>query len=72
MVLVRRTPEALTADVTPPGMNVRSRVHEYGGGAFTVRGGTVVFAEFADGRLWRQDMGTERHRHATSADARRA
>ncbi len=58
VVLVRRTPEALTADVTPPGMNVRSRVHEYGGGAFTVRGGTVVFAEFTDGRLWRQDVGT--------------
>ncbi len=56
VVLVRRTPDGRTSDVTPPGMNVRSRVHEYGGGAYAVRDGVVVFANFADGRLWRQDV----------------
>ena len=57
VVLVRRTPDGRTADVTPADMNVRSRVHEYGGGAFAVREGVVVFASFVDGRLWRQDVG---------------
>jgi hypothetical protein len=36
-VIVRRTPDGRTADVTPPPFNARTRVHEYGGGAFTVR-----------------------------------
>ncbi len=33
-VLVRRTPDGRTRDVTPPPWDVRSRVHEYGGGAY--------------------------------------
>lgn len=37
--------------------NVRTRVHEYGGGAFLVRDGTVFFSNFADQRLYRQDRG---------------
>jgi dipeptidyl aminopeptidase/acylaminoacyl peptidase len=44
-------------DVTPPGWNVRTRVHEYGGGAYAVRNGTVFFSNFADQRLYRQDPG---------------
>ena len=28
-VIVRRTPNGIISDVTPPGFNVRSRVHEY-------------------------------------------
>lgn len=46
-----------TADVTAPPWNVRSRVHEYGGGAYAVQAGTVVFSHFADGRLRRLDPG---------------
>ncbi|MCD6405863.1 MAG: PD40 domain-containing protein, partial [Planctomycetes bacterium] len=53
-VVVRRTPGGETADVTPPDFNVRTRVHEYGGGAFAVDGDTVYFSNFADGRLYRQ------------------
>ena len=45
------------ADVTPPGFNARTRVHEYGGGAFAVQDGTVYFSNFADQRLYRQDVG---------------
>ncbi|HET8601122.1 MAG TPA: prolyl oligopeptidase family serine peptidase [Segeticoccus sp.] len=36
----------------PEGWNVRSRVHEYGGGAYAVRSGRVVFVDFAAQRLW--------------------
>jgi hypothetical protein len=32
-------------------------VHEYGGGAFTVSGGTLYFSNFTDQRLYRQDRG---------------
>lgn len=56
-VVVRRTPDGAVTDVTPPGFNVRTRVHEYGGGAYVVHQGTVYFANFADQRLYRQDPG---------------
>ena len=56
-VIVRRTPDGQTADLTPPPFNARPRVHEYGGGAFTVQGGVVYFANFADQRLYRQEGG---------------
>ena len=42
-------------DVTPPGFNARTRVHEYGGGAIWYHGGAVFFSEFSTGRLHRQD-----------------
>jgi dipeptidyl aminopeptidase/acylaminoacyl peptidase len=38
-------------DVVPPPFNVRSRVHEYGGGAYTVVGDLVLFVDFADQRV---------------------
>jgi dipeptidyl aminopeptidase/acylaminoacyl peptidase len=56
-VLVRRHADGRVEDLTPAGLNVRSRVHEYGGGAFTVRGGAVFFVNDADQRLYRQDPG---------------
>ena len=58
-VIVRRTSGGRTEDVTPPGFNVRNRVHEYGGGAFVVDGGTVYFSNFDDNRLYRQGPGAE-------------
>lgn len=56
-VLVRRAADGTTADVTPAPFDVRTRVHEYGGGAYTVAGGTVVFSNKADDRLYRLDPG---------------
>src|SRR5260370_34536545 len=38
----------------PKPYNARTRVHEYGGGSWTVREGTIYFSNFADGRLYRQ------------------
>jgi dipeptidyl aminopeptidase/acylaminoacyl peptidase len=43
--------------VTPPGFNVRTRVHEYGGGAYVARGGTAWFSNFSDQRVYRQERG---------------
>ena len=56
-VLVRRSPDGSIADVTPAGYNVRTRVHEYGGGSYLVQDGTVWFTNFKDQRLYRQDAG---------------
>jgi dipeptidyl aminopeptidase/acylaminoacyl peptidase len=58
-VLVRADPFSSPTDVTPEGFGVRSLAHEYGGGAFTVHGGTVVFSNFEDQRLYRQDPGAD-------------
>src|SRR5918912_2965415 len=52
-VIVRRTPDGRTRDVTPPPFNARTRVHEYGGGAYCVAAGVVYFSNFADQRLYR-------------------
>jgi len=56
-VLVRRAADGTLHELTPPGFNVRTRVHEYGGGAYVVHRGLVVFANFADQRLYRLDAG---------------
>lgn len=58
-VLVRRTANGATTDITPAGFNVRTRVHEYGGGSYLVHQGTVYFSNFADQRLYRQPPGAD-------------
>ena len=42
-------------DVVPKGFNTRSRVHEYGGGAYWRHGETVWCSSFDDGRVYRFD-----------------
>src|SRR3979490_1128864 len=46
-----RRPEGAITDVAPPEYNARTRVHEYGGGAYLVRESTVWFTNFHDQRL---------------------
>ncbi|MBS0017512.1 MAG: S9 family peptidase [Arthrospira sp. SH-MAG29] len=53
-VIVRLTPKGDRIDCTPATFNARTRVHEYGGAAYTVSEGTVYFSNFADGRIYRQ------------------
>ena len=55
MVIVRRSGDGATIDVTPEPYSVRTRVHEYGGGAFLVADGVVFFSNFSDQRVYRQD-----------------
>jgi dipeptidyl aminopeptidase/acylaminoacyl peptidase len=43
-----------STEITPKPYNARTRVHEYGGGAWTVTDGVIYFSNFADGRLYRQ------------------
>ena len=43
--------------MTPEGFNARTKVHEYGGGAYVVHRGVVFSSNFTDQRLYRQDPG---------------
>ncbi|MEM8637631.1 MAG: S9 family peptidase [Cyanobacteria bacterium P01_G01_bin.54] len=56
-VLVQRRADGTVKDMTPPPLNVRTRVHEYGGGAYLIAQGKIYFVNFADQRLYRQQPG---------------
>jgi dipeptidyl aminopeptidase/acylaminoacyl peptidase len=58
-VLVRLSGEGDVKDVTPQPFNVRSRVNEYGGGAFLVSGKTLYFSNYTDGRIYQQSIDKE-------------
>lgn len=53
-VVVRHSTDGTDTDVTPPGFNARTRVHEYGGGDYVVHHGVVYFSNFTDQQLYRQ------------------
>ncbi|MBE0519715.1 S9 family peptidase [Candidatus Bathyarchaeota archaeon] len=57
IIIVRRTPDGQTTDMTQSPFNARTRVHEYGGGAFAIIDGTIYFSNFADQRIYRQEPG---------------
>ena len=46
-------PTARSPTSTPRDHNVRTRVHEYGGGAYVVSNGVVYYSNFADQRIYR-------------------
>jgi dipeptidyl aminopeptidase/acylaminoacyl peptidase len=55
--LVRLGADGRVEDCLPPEFNVRTRVHEYGGGAYAVFDGVIYFVNFSDQRLYRQRPG---------------
>jgi hypothetical protein len=58
-VIVRRDTQGKIEDVTPKPYDVRTTVHEYGGGSFTFLGDVVYFVNYEDQRLYRQTLGQE-------------
>ena len=56
--LLRRSADGVTRELTPDPFRAGNRVHEYGGGSYTARGGVVVVSNSADGRLYRVDPDT--------------
>ncbi|CAN3126341.1 prolyl oligopeptidase family serine peptidase [Mycobacterium sp. smrl_JER01] len=56
--LVRRTGDGRVVDLLPDGVNARTAVHEYGGGAWWVVGETVWFTNWADQRLYTVTAGS--------------
>ena len=66
-VLVRRDAAGRTHDLTPAPLNVASRVHEYGGGAYFVADGRIVFSDKGTGAVWLID-GDAPARQITAVD----
>jgi len=56
-VVMRRGPDGTLQELNPSPWNARSRVHEYGGGAYLMHAGVLFFSHFADQRLYRVDPG---------------
>ncbi|MDH3642664.1 MAG: prolyl oligopeptidase family serine peptidase [Gammaproteobacteria bacterium] len=52
-VLMARTADGACRELTPAPYNVRSRVHEYGGGAYLPCAAGVFFVNFVDQRIYR-------------------
>ncbi len=67
-VIVRRTPDGKITDITPAPFNVRTRVHEYGGGSFVVSAGVVYFSHFADQRIYCQTLDSQPEPLTPTAD----
>ncbi|HET6757286.1 MAG TPA: S9 family peptidase, partial [Burkholderiales bacterium] len=57
-VVVKLTAGGAVRDATPTPFNVRTRVHEYGGGAYTVADEIIYFCNFTDQRVYRQVPGS--------------
>ena len=72
MVIVKQALESEPVDVTPEPFSVRTRVHEYGGGAYLVNDGVVFFSNFSDQRMYRQDPCEEPKPITPEADMRYA
>jgi dipeptidyl aminopeptidase/acylaminoacyl peptidase len=53
-VIVAWQPDGTTTEINSAPFNARTRVHEYGGGAFHVAQGTVYFVNYADQQLYQQ------------------
>ena len=53
-VVVQRDETEKLRDITPSEFNVRTRVHEYGGGAYTVFNNIIYFVNFRDQRIYMQ------------------
>lgn len=51
--IVRRDKDGTTKDVTPSDFNVRTFVHEYGGGAFAISKGTIYASNAADHAIYK-------------------
>jgi hypothetical protein len=71
-VIVSRSANGAVREITPSGFDVRSRVHEYGGGAYQVDDGVVCFVNFADQQIYVQELGTDPRKLAHNDDCRYA
>ncbi|MEB3309245.1 MAG: S9 family peptidase [Snowella sp.] len=58
-VLVKRDSQGTVTDITLAPLNVRTRVHEYGGGSFLIVNQTIYFVNFADQQIYIQALNSE-------------
>lgn len=60
-VLMFAAPGQALRRVSPPGFNLRSRVHEYGGMPFTAGDNELYYCNFADQEIYRQPFDVSSH-----------
>jgi dipeptidyl aminopeptidase/acylaminoacyl peptidase len=65
VVLVRRVGDGMPADALPAPWSARTRVHEYGGGAWWLGPDCLYFTDWSDQRLYRLDDGGRQPRPLT-------
>jgi dipeptidyl aminopeptidase/acylaminoacyl peptidase len=53
VTIMRRITDGSITEILSAPMSARSRVHEYGGGAFCVADGVIYFSNFNDNRMYR-------------------
>ncbi|MGL6341437.1 MAG: S9 family peptidase, partial [Waterburya sp.] len=53
-VLVGYFQEREIKNITPSPLSVRTKIHEYGGGAYVVYKNTIYFSNYGDGRIYQQ------------------
>jgi dipeptidyl aminopeptidase/acylaminoacyl peptidase len=68
--IVRRRADGVIEDVLPAPWSARSRVHEYGGGAYTAAAGVVYFCNDADQQVYGFKPGESRRALTQSPTAR--
>lgn len=56
LVLIRQNTDGSEDCLTPPGFNIRTRVHEYGGRCYVLGRDCVIFSNDSDRRLYRQSL----------------
>lgn len=56
-VIVQLDSKGATREINAAPFNVRTRVHEYGGGAYLVKDDVVYYSNFTDQRIYRQTVG---------------
>jgi dipeptidyl aminopeptidase/acylaminoacyl peptidase len=57
--IMQRTPSGENIELLPAPYDVRTRVHEYGGGAYLVQDRILYFSNFQDQRIYRMPLGEE-------------
>ncbi len=58
VAIMQRTADGGIIEAVPSEFGARSRVHEYGGGAFAVQGGAIFFTNTSDQRIWMAEPGS--------------
>ena len=53
-VLVQRDSKGEEKDINPAPFNIRTRVHEYGGGSWLLHENSVYFSNFSDQQIYQQ------------------
>lgn len=71
-VLMRRTAQQEIEELTPSPFNIRTRVHEYGGGAFLVNQGRIFFVNYSDQCIYQQTIKGEPQRLTEESSRRYA